>query len=253
MKLNNRINDWNLKGKISFFLTLTILVTSIIIMVISTVSSMNYMTKQSKEMAETQLDTLASNYADTLKQYQELAVALVIEDSVQKYCRSVDDTGSEYDAGASRVYNYLLNMINVRSNMNFVVVEKGHGKRYVYKGNSSIVDARFDAAYPEDYEESIPAKPGSAVRMNFGNHYFKDGKYTLTLYHPIYSTSSINDIKGMLVLNLNDSLVDKLYGTGTQNLNSELLLVDCEGKNVSVSDRGASHADCNSASGGVYG
>lgn len=108
MKLNNRINDWNLKGKISFFLTLTILVTFIIIMAISTVSSMNYMTKQSKEMAETQLDTLASNYADTLKQYQELAVALVIEDSVQKYCRSADDTGSEYDAGASRVYNLSL-------------------------------------------------------------------------------------------------------------------------------------------------
>ena len=126
MKLNNRINDWNLKGKISFFLTLTILVTSIIIMAISTVSSMNYMTKQSREMAETQLDTLASNYADTLKQYQELAVALVIEDSVQKNCRSADDTGAEYDAGASRVYNYLLNMINVRSNMNFVVVGKEH-------------------------------------------------------------------------------------------------------------------------------
>jgi len=237
MKLNNRINDWNLKGKISFFLTLTILVTSIIIMAISTVSSMNYMTKQSREMAETQLDTLASNYADTLKQYQELAVALVIEDSVQKNCRSADDTGAEYDAGASRVYNYLLNMINVRSNMNFVVVGKEHGKRYVYKGNSSIVDARFDSAYPEDYEESIPAKPGNAVRMSFGNHYFKDGKYTLTLYHPVYSTSSINDIKGMLVLNLNDSLVDKLYGNGTQSLNSELLLVDCEGKIVSVSDR----------------
>lgn len=236
MILKRQMNSWNLKGKISFFLTVTILMTSVIIMVISTVSSVYYMTKQSKDMARNQLDTLALGYADTLEQYQDLAVALVIENSVQKYCKSYYNTGTEYDIEASAVYNYLLNMMNVRNNMNFVVVLKGEGERYVYKGNSSIIDARFETVYEKDYDESIPAKQGSTVRMSFGNHYFRDGKHTLTLYHPIYSTSFINDVNGMLVLNLNDSLINQLYSESSRGINSELLLVDCNGKTVSVPD-----------------
>ena len=236
MMLKKRMSGWNLKGKISFFLTVTILMASVVIMVISTVSAVYNMTRQSKNMAENQLSTLASNYADTLQQYHELAVALVIEDSVQRYCRSFHYTGTEYNKESGDVYNYLVNMMNVRSNMNFVVVEREEDQRYVYKGNSSIIDARFETAYGKDYMESIPVKEGSTVRMSFGNRYFRDGKYTLTIYHPVYSTSFINGVEGMLVLNFNDSLMDQLYVDDFRKMNSELLLIDCDGKIVSVSD-----------------
>lgn len=237
MKLKMQMNNWNLKGKISFFLTVTILMTSVIIMVISTISSVYYMMKRSKDMAKTQLSTLASNYADTLKGYQDLAVALVIEDSVQRYCKSASLSGAEYDRESEVVHNYLLNMMNVQSNMNFAVVEKDSAERYVYKGNSSIADTRFDVMYKRDYKDSIPVKEGSAVRMSFSNHYFRDGKYTLTLYHPIYSTSSTNDARGMLVMNLNDSLIDQLYREDSQKMNSELFLIDYDGKIVSISNQ----------------
>ena len=237
MELQEQMNTWNLKKKITFFLTLTMLMTSITIMVLSTISAAYYMTKQTKEMARTQLSTIVSNYDDTLKQYQDLAVAMVIEDSVQRFCKSSADSGSQYEQEAGKVYNYLLNILNVRSNMNFAVVEKESFHRYVYKGNSSVVDARFDIVYQKDYKKSLPAKEGSTVHISFGNNYFRDGKYTLTLYHPIYSTETINEQRGMLVLNFGDSLVEQLYKEGLQQMNSELFLMDCNGEIVSISNQ----------------
>lgn len=237
MILKKRMSGWNLKGKVSFFLTVTLLLTSVIVLVISTASAVYNMIKQSRNMAENQLSTLASNYADILKQYQDLAVTLVIEDSVQQYCKSPHYVGSEYDKEASTVHNYLVNMMNVRSNMNFVVVEKKEEHKFVYKGNSSVVDVKFETAYGKDYRDSIPAKEGSSVRMSFGSNYFRDGKHTLTVYHPVYSTSFINNVEGMLVLNFNDNLTDQLYVKNSQEMNSELLLIDCDGKIVSISDQ----------------
>lgn len=162
---------------------------------------------------------------------------MVIEDSVQRFCKSSADSGSQYEQEAGKVYNYLLNMLNVRSNMNFAVVEKESSHRYVYKGNSSVVDARFDIVYQKDYKKSLPAKEGSTVHISFGNNYFRDGKYTLTLYHPIYSTETINEQRGMLVLNFGDSLVEQLHKEGLQQMKSELFLMDCNGEIVSISNQ----------------
>ena len=241
MRLIGQMDAWNLKRKITFFLTLVMLVTAIFTMLISTISAAYYITKQSKDMAKSQLDTLVSYYDDTLEQYQNLAVALVIEDSVQQYCRSTDNAGPAYMLEARNVYNFLINMLNVRSNLNFAVVEKqsteenGTG-RYVYKGNSSVVDARFDEVYHMDYQQSFPVKEGSLVRMSFGEQYFRNGEYTLTLYHPIYSTSTPDEEKGMLIMNFNDSLIDQLRREEMQKMQSELLLMDCSGKIASIAN-----------------
>ena len=237
MKLWRQISSWNLKRKISFFLSLIILTTSIVILAASTGSAFYYMTRQSKDMAASQLKTLASNYDDTLLQYQNLAVAMVINNDVQKYCRSSNVMGVDYDREAGEVYNTLLNMLNVQGNMNFAVITKNEGDKYVYKGNSSIVDAKFNLVYEKDYRESIPAKEGSTVRISFGNNYFRTGEFTFTLYHPIYSTGKILDDRGMLVMNLNDSLLEQLHREENQSLNSEMFLMDRDGRMVSVSDQ----------------
>lgn len=69
MKLWGQMNSWNLKKKITFFLTLIMLMTSVIIMVLSTVSAAYYMTRQARDLAKAQLGTIVSSYDDTLKQY----------------------------------------------------------------------------------------------------------------------------------------------------------------------------------------
>lgn len=235
--VKEQITNWNLKKKISFFISLLIMGTSLIILTASTFSAFYYMTNQTREMATSQLETLASNYDDTLEQYQNLAVALVINDSVQKYCASDVKRGLQYEQQASNVYNILLNMLNVQNNMNFAVVSRDDTEDYVYKGNSSVVDARFEVVYEQDYEESISAKEGSTVRMSFANHYFRNEGYTLTLYHPIYATTRMVHKNGMLVMNLSDNLVEQLREDTTQSLDSELFLMDINGKRVSIADK----------------
>lgn len=232
-----QIGNWNLKKKVSFFMSLTILGTALVILLASTFSAVYYMTRQTKDMATTQLETLASNYDGTLKQYQNLAVALVINDGVQKYCFSDSEGGLEYEQEASNVYNMLLNMINVQNNMNFAVVVRNQPEKYVYKGNSSVVDTRFETVYEQDLEESIPAKEGSTVRMSFGNNYFRTGGYTLTLYHPIYATTSITTEGGMLVMNLTDNLLDQLHEQEERSIDSELFLMDTTGRRVSIANQ----------------
>lgn len=59
----------------------------------------------------------------------------------------------------------------------------------------------------------------------------------MTLYHPIYSTETINERLGMLVLNLGDSLVEQLHEDGLGQMDSELFLVDCKGEIVSISNQ----------------
>lgn len=234
--LKSKMDTWNLRKKMTFFLTVAMLVTSMAIMLISTISAVYYMTEQSKNMAKAQLNTLASNYDNTLEQYQNFAVALVIEDSVQDYCKSPELAGEGYRQEAQKVYNFLVNILNVRSNLNFVVVEKGDSGRYVYKGNSSVVDARFDIVYQNDLKESLPVKERSTVRISFGNQYFRNGEHTLTLYHPVYSTSSINESNGMLVMNFNDNLAGQIQIGELDNIYPNLFLTDCNGRIVSVAN-----------------
>lgn len=231
MELPKQMNAWNLKKKITFFLTLTMMVTSVVVMVLSTISAAYYMTKQARELAKAQLSVIESSYDDILKQYQDLAVAMVIHTNVQKYCMNRYETGGGYETEYKIVYNYLNNMLNVRSNLNFAVVKREGMQRYIYKGNTSVTDARFDMMYQKDYKESLPVKEGSAVRFSFGNHYFRDGRYTLTLYHPVYSTQTIGEKLGMLVLNFGDGLVEQLHEESLQQMKSELFLMDCKGKN----------------------
>ena len=68
-----------MKKKITFFLTLIMLMTSVIIMVLSTVSAAYYMTRQARDLAKAQLGTIVSSYDDTLKQYGDLAMATFAE------------------------------------------------------------------------------------------------------------------------------------------------------------------------------
>ena len=237
IKLINQINTWNLKKKISFFLSLTIMTTSIIILVASTTWAGYYMTKKSENMVKEQLETLASNYDDTLAQYKNIALSIVMSDQVQQYCKNIDNFGTEYEKVLGGTYSYLSNMSNVQKNMNFVVALKENKDSYVYKGNSSAIDSKFETVYKEDYEESTPIKEGSSMRISFGNNYFRDGQYTLTMYQPIYSTTYVMEKKGMLIMNLSDNMLEQINAKNAERINSELILVNQNGKIVSVSNR----------------
>lgn len=229
------IKIWNFEKKIRFFLTMVISGTSIIILLVSTISAVFYLTRQSRQMARDQLVTLSSNYDDVLRQYQNLAVAFIMTESVQDYCKNLDEEeGAEQRANS--VYSELLNMLNIQNNLNFAAVIDKDKSGYVYKGNSSVVDTQFEQMFEIDYEESIPGKQNSTVHLSFGNHYFRTRDHTLTLYHPVYLTKDMINECGTLVMNFNDNMLEQLYYRNDLSMDSEMFLMDINGRMVSVAD-----------------
>lgn len=56
---------------------------------------------------------IASNYENTLDQYQNLAVALVIDDKIQDYMKSSESEGEIYTQEANIIYDFLLNLMDM--------------------------------------------------------------------------------------------------------------------------------------------
>ncbi len=230
----SQVSGRTLKQKISFFVSFIVVLTSVISLTISAVSSEYYMIRQSKEMVGDQLRILASNYSDTLKEYQNMAVALVIDDNIQEYCQKRQN--EVFDE--QKVRDSIEGIMNIQENINFAIVIRDYDNSYVQRGAS---DSRFETAYETvyeaDYNVSIQGKEGSTVRISFGNNYFQNKKWTLTLYHPIYRIAGIGNKEGMLVLNFTDTLLQQLHDKNGTEIGNELFLVDCDGNILSSINR----------------
>lgn len=225
-----RTREWTLKQKISFFVSFIVVAVSIITLMVSVISSGYYSIRQSKEMAGNQLKILASGFCGTLKQYQNIAVALSINNDLQEYCKKKEI--DIYDE--QNVRNSLQNALDIQENLNYVVVIRNRDNSYIRAGQS---DYGFETAYGKDYGESAPGKQGSNVRISFGNNYFQNRRRTLTLYHPIYRTTRIGEEMGMLVLNFADDLLQQLYDGNKIEMGNELLLIDKNGTILSSISR----------------
>lgn len=227
-----KIQEWNLKKKISVFMSLLILILALISLVVSSFFEIKYITGQTEEMAEEQLGTLASNYNSTLNSYTKLAIALTINSDVQNYCKG--EGKSSKSALQDAVYSYMANMLHMENNMNFAVVMKDDGS-YIYKGNSAMMEIGIFESYEEDYDSSVPVQEDSSVRMNYGRNYFLGNLRTLTLYYPIYSVSSAHGGQiGILMLNFKDNMLDQL--DDSLNKGRQTFLTDSEGNVIFTQD-----------------
>lgn len=220
----------------SFFVSLMLIFTSLFILLISTVTALISSTKLAGKMTADQLTTLASNYADSLDQYQIMVNAMIMDKDIQRYCNK--NTGSgEAIVLKNNAYHSLLSALNMQKNMNFAaVIHYGSGD-HVYKGITTEEDSQFSMAYEKDYAQSSRAKKRGSIRMNFGDHYYRDSSYTLTIYIPVYSMTNLVEELGMLVVNMNDNLLEQLYYRRNTDARSEMFLMNYEGKIVSIYDQ----------------
>lgn len=198
--------------------------TSILVLFIFLLAEMIYVTEKTSETIESQTGIMASNYEETLGQYWNFSVALVINDALQDYC-SVP-MGDLLDLAAKDINAELTNMLNIQNNLNFVAVIREEDGRYYYKGNTSLTDARFEGAYPKDYQNSIPMRGETGMRLSYDDSYYRPGEYTLTLYYPVYSTTNLLKQMGLLVMNMEDSFIDSIITEGHREMGNEMFLID---------------------------
>ena len=230
MKKMMDVQNWNLKKKLIFFISIVVSLTSIISLIISITFTVHSSTKQAKELAQTQLDMTSKHFEDTINNYYDMAVAAIITRDIQTFTKNKEISIDELYQVRGRVQEKLEEILNLQPNINFIAVRPYHLYDYIYSGRTSITDSKFDRQYIEDIQKSIPTKKDSKVRMSIGRSYFSDERFTVTFYYPIYSTAIVNKEQGMLVINFSDQILQSIEIADNEKNGSEMYIMDMDGR-----------------------
>ncbi len=235
-KWMEKFNHWKFDKKMTLFISLSIVITTMVILIVSTVSFVLIARNQSKNMAEEQLYSMASNYEATFTNYKELTYALVMDTSVQAYLNCDKSKKETYYSLATSARNTLVNATNVNANINFMVVINENSGDYIYKGDVSLYRSRFYDNYEDDYKNSKNMDDGS-IRMSFNNIFSYYEEYALIIYYPIYSTKTIGKRIGLLCINIKDNNLAQIFTQHNEHYNSKINFIDQAGTVIAIADK----------------
>lgn len=226
--------SWNYAKKMNFFMIIMTIVVTLVAIMVSILLSVSFITRQNEQYVSEQLAAMAAEYDSILEQYKAVAFSIVMDKHVQNYC-SFQEINRQMNEEAGNVYNVLTNMLYMQNNANFIAIVNKTANHFTYNGNLSAMESRFESVWENDYKESIQAKQKGTLRLSFANYYYREHKYTLTLYFPVYSVTNMVTETGMVIINLNDSLLGHLNSRSSY-IRSSLYLIDIAGTIVSYAD-----------------
>ena len=226
--------EWNFEKKLNFMVGTSILILIVLAISLSAAMFVYTLSRRNNEYAREHLELMAEDYAENLNQYKALLTSLVLDDSIQKYCEAKEKTQTYQSMGAA--YTSLLDVLRIQSNVNFAAVTNDQLGTYVYSGNISAQAGNFEESFAKDYAQSLPANAPGSIRMSFSDCYNRYGTYTLTLYFPVYSLTRMVSSNGVLVINLNDSILERIQKK-TSLASSSMYLTDRNGMIVSTKQK----------------
>lgn len=81
-KWMERVADWKFDKKMQLLVSVAIVLTTVIMLLVSTISTVMSIKKQSMELLKTQNDVIVENFESSLENYKMMAIATVIDTSV---------------------------------------------------------------------------------------------------------------------------------------------------------------------------
>lgn len=233
-KWMEKISRWKFDKKMQLLVTVSIIATTLIVLVVSTISSVTSMKQQSIELLQAQNSTTAENFKSSLDNYKTLAIATVMDTSIQQYLKAANYS-KESGGLKSSAYNILSSISNMHSDMNFIAVVGKSPDDYIYKGQIAILAAQFTQVYSHDSQQCKTVQD-SSIKMCFNNAYYNGSRYTLNIYFPIYDTNRVLGELGLLCMNFTDpSLQQILEYDSSKRLES--MVVDTDGMLISARDK----------------
>ena len=233
-KWMEKISRWKFDKKMQLLVTVSIIATTLIVLAVSTISSVTSMKQQSIELLQAQNSTTAENFKSSLDNYKTLAIATVMDTSIQQYLKTANFS-KETGGLKNNAYNILASISNMHSDMNFIAVVGKSPDDYIYKGQIAISAAQFSQVYTFDSQQCKTVQD-SSIKMCFNNAYFNGTKYTLNIYFPIYDTNRVLGELGLLCMNFTDpSLQQILEYDSSKRLES--MVVDTDGMMISARDK----------------
>lgn len=227
-KIINKISHWRFDKKMQLLMTITVTLTTMLMLIVSTVSSVTFMKEQAIELVQEQNNTIEENLSSSLNNYKSLALAVVLNNSVQKYFKG-DRALAFVDA-----YDFLASILNMNSNLNFITVIDEHSENYIYKGKTAIAATSFLQVYQMDYSRSKSVQ-NSTIKISYNNSYYKGAQYSLNIYFPLYDTERIFKELGLLCMNFTDPNLDMILNND-KNSAIDTAVVDIDGMVMASSD-----------------
>ncbi|MDD3278786.1 MAG: sensor histidine kinase [Lachnospiraceae bacterium] len=234
-KMITRISRWKFDKKMQLLVSVSIILTTLIVLSVATISSVASMKRQSIELLQAQNDTTAENIRSSMDEYKTLAIATVLDTSVQRYLKAAGTNISEYSGYVINANNVLSSIVNMHSNLDFIAVVGNRLDNYLYKGKYTLVNSRFLQTYGIDSKRCKIADT-STIRMGYNNAYFSGKRYTLNVYFPIYDTNRVLGELGLLCMVISDSSMSQIMQYDA-SANFQTCIVDTDGK-IMVSRNG---------------
>ena len=229
-KWMEKISRWKFDKKMQLLVTVSIIATTLIVLAVSTISSVTSIKQQSIELLQAQNSTTAENFKSSLDNYKTLAIATVMDTSIQQYLKAANYS-KESGGLKNSAYNILSSISNMHSDMNFIAIVGKSPDDYIYKGQIAISAAQFTQVYSHDSQQCKTVQD-SSIKMCFNNAYYNGSRYTLNIYFPIYDTNRVLGELGLLCMNFTDpSLQQILEYDSSKRLES--MVVDTEGMLIS--------------------
>ena len=94
-------------------------------------------------MLQAKNDTMAENFQSTLERYKSLAIAMVLDNSIQRYLECDSKQDANYSKAANDAKNVMSSCQNMHLDMNFIAVVSYQMEDYLYRGNNGLVETDF--------------------------------------------------------------------------------------------------------------
>lgn len=227
-----RISRWKFDRKMQVLITIAIIVTTLLVLIISTISSVTSLKNKSIELLQARNDTLADNFQNTLEEYKTLAIAMVLDRSIQNYLRCSEKQTTEYSLAAGDAYNVMSSCENMHSDMNFLAVVSYQMDDYLYRGKAGLASSDFQKVYKKDVQECKNVQE-STIKMGFSNAYFKGKQYTVNVYFPVYNVEKIMGERGLLCMNFSSPLLEQILEE-EEDSGQQTMVVDTDGMLVAA-------------------
>ena len=224
-KWKTKFSHWKFDKKILLLVTVSILLVTLTVAGVSLCFSMASMKEQSVELLQMQNNTVAESFQGAMDSYKEILLGTIMDDSVQNYCRQVQRNALK-TADINAVYSKLENLNNMYEDLNFAAVVSSDYKSYYYRGKGSLSVTQFEEVYSQAYDRSKYAQKGT-LKVSYNNDYYKGNRYTLSVYYPLYDTRRVSDARGLLCMNFDDPVVQRMLAV--ENSSAETRVVDTDG------------------------
>lgn len=227
-KIINKISHWRFDRKMQLLMTITVTLTTMLMLIVSTVSSVTFMKEQAIELVQEQNKTIEENLSSSLDNYKSLALAVVLNNSVQKYLKE-DWLSASIDA-----YDFLSSICNMYSNLNFITVIDEQNENYIYRGKTTIAATYFLQVYQLDYNKCKPVQD-CTIKISYNNAYYNGKQYSLNIYFPLYDTEIIFKELGLLCMNFADPNLDMILHSDN-NSAIDTAVIDMDGMIIASGD-----------------